>query len=134
MGTLSPGTEHVRIGSPFAAGSAAPGCAGSAVTGSAGSATTDLTAEGGALPLRAQPEPMGEGVYRETATAAAYAAWMLLLFAIAGYVWFPVGGIAITLLGGTMGVMGLSSRCVKRSAVAAIGHGVILLSCYLRLL
>lgn len=77
---------------------------------------------------------MGEGVYRETAIAAACAAWMLLGFAIAGYLWFPGGGIAIALLGSAMALMGLTSRQVKRSAVALSGHGIILVGCYFKLI
>lgn len=115
IGSASAG---VRAGSPFAAGSFGPG--------------PELLRGPRSLP--AEPEGIGEGVYRETAAAAAFAAWMLLAFATAGYVWHPAGGIATSLLGCAMGLMGLSSRHVKPSAAAAAAHLAILSACYLKLL
>lgn len=104
-------TEPVRTGSPFASGSAT------------------AQQESAPPPFRL-PEPIGEGVWRETAAAAGYSTWVLIPFAIAGWIWFPAGGVAITLLGVAMSVMGLSSRLVKPSLIAFAIHAILLVSCY----
>jgi hypothetical protein len=104
----------VRKGSPFADGSARPG----PLVGRQWRAAT------------IERESIGEGVWRETATAATFAAWMLLGFVAVGWAWFPVGGIAIALLGIAMSLMGLSSRHVKLAIAAMTIHAAMLCGCY----
>jgi hypothetical protein len=103
--------EPLRPGSPFALGSA----------------TAPPTPA--SPPLRL-PEPIGEGVWRETAAAAGYSTWMLVPFGIVGWSWFPAGGVAIALLGIVMSVMGMSSRLVKPSILAFAIHAILLVFCY----
>ena len=108
----------VRKGSPFAAGSA-------------------IAQPGSGRWVNSQPvvaESMGQGVWQETATSAVVASWLLLGFAIAAWMWFPAGGVAITLLGMTMCLLGFSSHYKKLSTMGLVTHGVILTSCYFQTL
>ena len=108
----------VRKGSPFAAGSA-------------------IAQPGSVRWVNSQTvvaESIGQGVWQETATSAVFASWLLLGFAIAAWMWFPAGGMAITLLGMTMSLLGFSSNYKKLSTVGLVTHGVILTSCYFQTL
>jgi hypothetical protein len=77
-------------------------------------------------------EPLGEGVWRQTAASAAFSAAMLVGFATLCWLFFPVGGIAITALGFVVSMIGLSSRWTKLSTAAMILHGGLFMACYLR--
>ena len=108
----------VRKGSPFAAGSA-------------------IAQPGSGRWVNSQTvvaESIGQGVWQETATAALFASWLLIGFASAAWMWFPAGGMAITLLGMTMSLLGFSSNYKKLSTVGLVTHGVILTSCYFQTL
>jgi len=87
-----------------------------------------------AVPMVERPESIGEGVWRETAVAAANAAWMLVAFAVAAWVWFPAGGIAIAVLGITIAILGLGSRMAVASMIALLLHLTALAACYLALM
>jgi hypothetical protein len=111
----SAGIDSIRTGSPFAIGSAA----------------SQPKKVSGVSPVIIPPEPIGEGVWRETAAAGGFSAWLLIAFGFAGWAWFPAGGAAISILGLAMSVLGLSSRLVSASAVALAIHAGITVACYL---
>jgi hypothetical protein len=77
-------------------------------------------------------EPLGEGVWRQTSASAAFSAAMLVGFAALCWLFFPVGGIAITALGFVVSMIGLSSRWTKLSTVSLVLHAVLFMACYLR--
>ncbi len=110
--------EAVRKGSPFAAGSATPGP----------HAVRLWRA------VAVDQESLGEGVWRETATAATFAAWMLIAFVSVGWAWFPAGGIAIAMLGIAVSLLGLSSRRVKLAIAALAVHAAMLCGCYFKVM
>lgn len=112
----SAGIDSKRTGSPFATGSAKP---------------QPANVSGGP-PVSMPPEPIGEGVWRETAAAGGFSAWILIAFGFAGWAWFPAGGAAISMLGLAMSVLGLSSRLTKASAVALTIHAGTLVACYFK--
>jgi hypothetical protein len=57
---------------------------------------------------------------------------MLVGFAALCWLFFPVGGIAITALGFVVSMIGLSSRWTKLSTVSLVLHAVLFMACYLR--
>jgi len=79
-----------------------------------------------------EPETLGHGVWTETAAAAAYAALIVLGFALACLLLFPAGGIAVAALGAVLSLLGLSSRRVRLSVTTLVLHGVLFFVCYLR--
>lgn len=136
-----------RVGSPFAAdppAATSPDPPASEVVTAApnGTRVTGSAAEGAAasaasVPRRAataaarEPETLGNGVWTETAAAAAYAAVIVLAFAVACLLLFPAGGIAVAALGTVLSLLGLSSRRVRLSIVTLVLHGVLFFVCYL---
>lgn len=86
------------------------------------------------MPQAAQrePETLGNGIWTETAAAAAYASVIALLFAIACLLLFPGGGIAVAALGAVLALLGLSSRRVRLCTVTLVLHSVVFFVCYLR--
>jgi len=143
-----------RVGSPFApnppaatapnppAATAPDPPAADAVTAAAnGTPIADSSVEGPAATRAAQdarqaaarePETLGQGVWTETAAAAAYAAVIMLAFASACLLLFPAGGIAVAALGAVLSLLGLSSRRVRLSIATLVLHGVLFFVCYLR--
>jgi len=107
--------QGIRSGSPFAFGSSVP----------------NAQVVRSAATLNGQAETIGEGVWRETAAAAAYSSAMLTVFATMCWAWFPMGGIAIAMLGIGMALLGLSSRQIAMSTATLIFHVVALCGCYI---
>ena len=61
------------------------------------------------------------GPFLYTAMGASAAAVVVLLFAIAGAWWFPVGGALVAVLGTTLSILGLfSTRRFRYAALAAL--------------
>jgi hypothetical protein len=85
-----------------------------------------------AQPDAAGPEVLGDGVWGQTALSAAYASAVLLAFAIMCWIAFPGGGVAVTVLGALVALMGLSSRRVTLASAMLMLHGVLFFACYLR--
>ena len=135
-----------RVGSPFAADPPAANApnspAADAVTAAAnGTPINDSSFEGPAAARSPQnarqaaarePETLGQGVWTETAAAAAYAAVIVLAFAGACLLLFPAGGIAVAALGAVLSLLGLSSRRTRLSIATLVLHGVLFFICYLR--
>lgn len=78
------------------------------------------------------PEVLGDGVWGQTALAAAYASLVLLAFAVVCWLTFPGGGVAVTALGVLVALLGLSSRRVTLATAMLMLHGVLFFACYLR--
>ncbi len=75
---------------------------------------------------------LGEGVWGQTAAAAAYAAVILLAFVVLSWTLFPAGGVAVAALGVVVSLMGLSSKYKRLSMATLALHGVLFIACCLR--
>lgn len=69
--------------------------------------------------------------YQHAAVAALIAAFLLIGFAVACWVWFPLGGIAVAGLGGAVAIVGLRSHRPWLAVVSLAAHGWLFALCYL---
>ncbi len=106
-----------RVGSPFAPGSE--------------SLVSSVMA---AQPSWGGADQFAAGVRGETAAAAGAAAWMLVVFSVAGWGWFPQGSVVIAALGIAMSVWGLASRRRKSAAATLVIHIALGAACYFKAL
>lgn len=84
------------------------------------------------------PQPISDDVRppihqpTQTSQAALTAATILVAFSIASSVYFPVGGVAISVLGIAMSLAGWTPQRPWR-AIGLLGtHGLLFIACYLR--
>lgn len=129
-------TSPLRVGSPFSAGSTDPPDINrpSAVEGRP-AVDAEVTIDNVRSVDGTTPQPISDDVrppILPASQAAMTAATILVAFSIASSVYFPVGGVAISVLGIAMS---LASWTPQRPwlAIGLLGiHGLLFIACYLR--
>lgn len=78
------------------------------------------------------PEILDVGVMRSTASGAAIASLIILVFAAASAWTFPSGGIAVSALGCLMAVVGMTSPMSKTSIGCLLLHVSLFAVCFVK--
>jgi hypothetical protein len=129
-------TEY-RVGSPFAEepadGPSDNDAAAFGVEGSPLAASKNLLPPGSnGAETSIGPETLGDGVWGQTAESAVFASIMLSGFAVACWLFFPPGGIAVALLGVAVSLLALGSTRTRLTGLFLAIHGVLFILCYLK--
>jgi len=105
----------IRTGSPFAGSSIAPSAV-ALVPAAEGGQGTDV--------------PLDAGVFPQTALGGLVAAWLIVPWAVAGFLWFPAGGMMVVVLGIMLAMIaGFSTR--PRLALGTLAIYVVLAALFL---